>query len=120
MDRDNRWDRVEQAYDVLTLGKSEFPSFPSAKDAIEAAYARGENDEFIKASVIGDKVPMEDGDTMIFMNFRADRARQITRAFVNADFDGFARKATPKLADFVMLTSMQLTSTLPALILLKI
>ena len=56
------------------------------------------------AAKMTDKVPMEDGDTMIFMNFRADRARQITRAFVNADFDGFARKATPKLADFVMLT----------------
>ena len=104
MDRDNRWDRVEQAYDVMTIGKSEFPAFPSATAAVEAAYARGENDEFIKASVIGDNAVMEDGDSLIFMNFRADRARQITRAFVNPDFDGFARKATPKFADFVMLT----------------
>ena len=104
MDRDNRWDRVEQAYDLLPQGTSQFPSYPTIKDAIEAAYARDENDEFVKASVIGDKVAMEDGDAMIFMNFRADRARQITRAFVNPDFDGFARKVVPQLADFVMLT----------------
>ena len=104
MDRDNRWDRVEKAYDVITSGISELPSYPSIKAAIEAAYERGENDEFVQASIIGDKVTLNDGDSMIFMNFRADRARQITRSFVNADFDGFARKSTPKLADFVMLT----------------
>lgn len=104
MDRDNRWDRVEQAFNVITLGESQFDSFACAKDALQAAYDRGENDEFVKASVIGEKAPLEDGDSLIFMNFRADRARQITRSFVNADFDGFARKATPKLADFVMLT----------------
>ena len=104
MDRDNRWDRVQQAYDLLTQGKSEFASFASAEAAIQAAYDRDENDEFIKASVIGDKAPMTDGDSLIFMNFRADRARQITRSFVNADFDGFKREVTPKLASFVMLT----------------
>lgn len=104
MDRDNRWDRVEQAYDLLTQGTSQFPAYPSIKDAIEAAYARDENDEFVKASVIGEPVKMEDGDSLIFMNFRADRARQITRAFVNPDFDGFTRKYVPALADFVMLT----------------
>ena len=104
MDRDNRWDRVQQAYDLLTQGKSEFASFASAEAAIQAAYDRDENDEFIKASVIGDKAPMTDGDSLIFMNFRADRARQITRSFVNADFDGFKREVTPKLVSFVMLT----------------
>ena len=104
MDRDNRWDRVQQAYDLLTQGKSEFASFASAEAAIQAAYDRDENDEFIKASVIGDKAPVTDGDTLIFMNFRADRARQITRSFVNTDFDGFKREVTPKLASFVMLT----------------
>ncbi|MBQ9221800.1 MAG: 2,3-bisphosphoglycerate-independent phosphoglycerate mutase [Succinivibrio dextrinosolvens] len=104
MDRDNRWDRVQQAYDLLTQGKSEFASFASAEAAIQAAYDRDENDEFIKASVIGDKAPITDGDSLIFMNFRADRARQITRSFVNADFDGFKREVTPKLASFVMLT----------------
>ena len=104
MDRDNRWDRVEQAYDVITQGLSQFAPFESAAAALQAAYDRDEIDEFLKASVVGDKAPLEDGDSQIFMNFRADRARQITRAFVNADFDGFARKVTPKLADFVMLT----------------
>ncbi|KFD24526.1 2,3-bisphosphoglycerate-independent phosphoglycerate mutase [Yokenella regensburgei] len=106
MDRDNRWDRVEQAYDLMTLAKGEF-QFPTAVEALEAAYARNENDEFVKASVIRtegqEDAAMEDGDALIFMNFRADRAREITRAFVNADFDGFVRKKVVNL-DFVMLT----------------
>jgi 2,3-bisphosphoglycerate-independent phosphoglycerate mutase len=95
MDRDNRWDRVEQAYDLMTLAKGEF-QFATAVEALEAAYARDENDEFVKATVIRAEgqadAAMEDGDALIFMNFRADRAREITRAFVNSDFDGFARK----------------------------
>lgn len=104
MDRDNRWDRVEQAYNLLTSAKSEFAPFASATDALNAAYARDENDEFIKASVIGEPVKMEDGDSLIFMNFRADRARQISRAFANDDFAGFTRQARPKFSSFVMLT----------------
>ena len=102
MDRDNRWDRVQQAYDLMTQGKGEFTA-DNATDALAAAYARDENDEFVKATRIGDAAPMEDGDALIFMNFRADRAREITRAFVNADFDGFARKKVVNV-DFVMLT----------------
>lgn len=104
MDRDNRWDRVEQAYDLLTA-KGEFRA-DTAVAGLQAAYARDENDEFVKATVIraaGGDAAMEDGDALIFMNFRADRAREITRAFVNADFDGFARKKVVNL-DFVMLT----------------
>lgn len=103
MDRDNRWDRVEEAYNLLTSGVSTFSAFSSAKEALEAAYARDENDEFIKASVIGEPVKMEDGDTLIFMNFRADRARQISRAFANDDFNGFERKSRPAI-NFIMLT----------------
>ena len=106
MDRDNRWDRVEQAYDLMTLAKGEF-QFATAVEGLQAAYARDENDEFVKATVIRAEgqadAAMEDGDTLIFMNFRADRAREITRAFVNADFDGFARKKVVNL-NFVMLT----------------
>lgn len=102
MDRDNRWDRVQQAYDLMTQGKGEFTA-DNATDALAAAYARDENDEFVKATRIGEAAPMEDGDALIFMNFRADRAREITRAFVNADFDGFARKKVVNV-DFVMLT----------------
>ncbi|QKN79964.1 2,3-bisphosphoglycerate-independent phosphoglycerate mutase [Scandinavium goeteborgense] len=106
MDRDNRWDRVEQAYDLMTLAKGEFQT-DTAVAGLEAAYARDENDEFVKATVIRAAgqadAAMEDGDALIFMNFRADRAREITRAFVNADFDGFARKKVVNL-DYIMLT----------------
>ena len=103
MDRDNRWDRVEAAYNMLTLGTAEFTA-KSGVEGLENAYARDENDEFVKATVIGTPVKVEDNDTLIFMNFRADRAREISRSFVDADFDGFERKSTPKLSEFVMLT----------------
>ncbi|EIP2017283.1 2,3-bisphosphoglycerate-independent phosphoglycerate mutase [Salmonella enterica subsp. enterica serovar Enteritidis] len=103
MDRDNRWDRVEKAYDLMTLAQGEFQA-DTAVAGLQAAYARDENDEFVKATVIRAEgqadAAMEDGDTLIF---RADRAREITRAFVNADFDGFARKKVVNL-NFVMLT----------------
>lgn len=106
MDRDNRWDRVEKAYDLMTLARGEFRA-DTAVAGLQAAYARDENDEFVKATVIRAEgradAAMEDGDTLIFMNFRADRAREITRAFVNADFDGFARKKVVNL-NFVQLT----------------
>ena len=105
MDRDNRWDRVQEAYELITEGKSAFAPYADATAALAAAYAREENDEFVKASVIGSEAAvLNDGDAMIFMNFRADRAREITRSFVDADFTGFARAKQPKLADFVMLT----------------
>ncbi len=107
MDRDQRWDRVEASYNLMTQGKGLF-EYASATEALDAAYERDENDEFVKASAItdeqGQKISIKDGDSLIFMNFRADRARQFTRSFVNSDFDGFTREKTPKLADFVMLT----------------
>ena len=103
MDRDNRWDRVEEAYKLFTQAESLY-SADTALAGLEAAYARDENDEFVKATVIGEAAPISDGDAVIFMNFRADRAREITRAFVDTDFTGFERSVIPKLADFVMLT----------------
>lgn len=107
LDRDNRWDRVQQAYDLITQGKSEF-TYTTAKDALEAAYERDENDEFVQASAIinsdGSKVEVNDGDAVIFMNFRPDRARQLTNAFVEKEFDGFERSKAPALCDFVMTT----------------
>lgn len=107
MDRDNRWDRVQQAYELMTEAKGEF-TFASAVEGLQAAYARNENDEFVKATVIqaaGEPVAaMNDGDSLVFMNFRADRAREITRAFVDPAFKGFERAKVPALADFVMLT----------------
>lgn len=108
MDRDNRWERVQTAYDVLTQGAGVFTA-TSALDALEQAYARGENDEFVQATSIvptGERaVHMNDGDALIFMNFRADRAREITRALSDANFDGFARKHFPKLANITTLSS---------------
>ncbi len=104
MDRDNRWERVEAAYDVISQGHAEF-SAATAVEGLQQAYARGENDEFVKATRIGDAVVMRDGDVAVFMNFRADRARQITRALTDPEFNGFARKRYPKLESFVTLSS---------------
>jgi 2,3-bisphosphoglycerate-independent phosphoglycerate mutase len=107
MDRDQRWDRVELAYNLMVSGEAEY-QYSSATDALSAAYERNENDEFVKASTIldsnGDTIKVNDGDAMIFMNFRADRARQFSRCFTQADFSGFVRKQQPKISDFVMLT----------------
>ena len=107
MDRDNRWDRVQSAYDMLTAGTAPHQS-PDAVSGLLAAYERGEDDEFVQATLIqaNGETPavIADGDAVICMNFRADRAREITRAFVEADFDGFNRSAQPQLADYVMLT----------------
>ena len=105
MDRDNNWERVEKAYDLLTQAQGDF-TYDSAVAGLEAAYAREENDEFVKATEIRaegqESAAMQDGDAVIFMNYRADRARQITRTFVSG-FEGFERKAFPQV-DFVMLT----------------
>ena len=105
MDRDNNWDRVEVAYNVLTQANGEFTT-ATAVEGLEAAYARDENDEFVKATEIRAEgqasAAMEDGDAVIFMNYRADRAREITRAFL-ADFAGFERNTFPAV-EFVMLT----------------
>ncbi|MGC1511244.1 2,3-bisphosphoglycerate-independent phosphoglycerate mutase [Ketobacter sp.] len=107
MDRDNRWDRVEAAYNLLTSGEAEFTS-ANPVDGLLAAYERGENDEFVKPTIIAGKdqsaVTINDGDSVVFMNFRADRARELTRAMINPDFNDFQRKKVPALADFVMLT----------------
>ena len=104
MDRDNRWDRVQQAYDLIAEGKGEFTAV-NAVEGLKAAYERDENDEFVKATALGESAAtLNDGDAMVFMNFRADRAREITRAFVDTNFDGFQRAKVPTLAGFVMLT----------------
>jgi 2,3-bisphosphoglycerate-independent phosphoglycerate mutase len=109
MDRDNRWDRIELAYRMLTEGAADFRASCSA-DALRDAYARDENDEFVLPTVIcggsGDEsaAVVGDNDTVIFMNFRSDRARQLTRAFVDKGFDHFQRARVPQLSDFVTLT----------------
>jgi 2,3-bisphosphoglycerate-independent phosphoglycerate mutase len=107
MDRDNRWERVEQAYRLMTEGVAE-RMVTTALAGLEAAYEAGESDEFVKATAIvgeGEQAALiSDGDAVIFMNFRADRAREISKAFVDEDFTGFSRQVRPQLADFVMLT----------------
>jgi 2,3-bisphosphoglycerate-independent phosphoglycerate mutase len=103
MDRDNRWDRVEQAYNLIVQGQGHFHA-ATAVEGLNAAYAREESDEFVKATTIGAPARVENGDAVIFMNFRADRARELTRAFVEADFTGFTRARVPQLSGFVMLT----------------
>jgi 2,3-bisphosphoglycerate-independent phosphoglycerate mutase len=104
MDRDNRWDRVQQAYDLLTQGKADYRAL-TAEEGLQAAYDRDENDEFVKATVIGEEAAtINDGDAVLFMNFRPDRARQFSRAFVDAGFDGFERAKQPALCAFVQTT----------------
>ena len=109
MDRDNRWDRVKKAYELITEGKADRLS-TRADGAVQAAYKARETDEFISPTTViehGETAfTVDDNDTVIFMNFRADRARELAQAFVLPDheFSGFARHKQPKLAAFVMLT----------------
>jgi 2,3-bisphosphoglycerate-independent phosphoglycerate mutase len=111
MDRDKRWDRVERAWNAIVDAQSEQHA-ATGIEALEQAYARGENDEFVLPTVIDGGVPVADGDSVVFMNFRADRARQLTAAFVLDGFDGFVRARRPRLARFVSLT--EYSADLPA------
>ncbi len=107
MDRDNRWDRVQAAYELLTEGKAGY-RYDTATAGLDAAYARDENDEFVSPTVIqaeGDAdASIADGDSVIFMNFRADRARELSYAFTDKNFAGFTRNMIPQLASFVTTT----------------
>jgi 2,3-bisphosphoglycerate-independent phosphoglycerate mutase len=117
MDRDQRWDRIEQAYNLYTLGLAGYQA-PSAAAGLELAYERDESDEFVRATSIptdsGSIATIDDNDTIIFMNFRADRARQLTRAFTDPAFNHFQRLHVPKLSHFVTLTKY--ASDIPATI----
>jgi 2,3-bisphosphoglycerate-independent phosphoglycerate mutase len=107
MDRDNRWERVEKAYNLLVDGKADY-QVEEAVQGLNAAYQRDESDEFVAATAItpaGEKpARVDDGDVMLFLNYRADRARQLTKAFIDPDFDAFERKRVPHLGEFVSLT----------------
>ncbi len=112
MDRDKRWDRVEKAYDnlVLATGSRQFFS----KDALLKAYQQGETDEFVSPAVCDLTYEgMNDGDSIIFFNFRPDRARQLTQAFIDPNFDGFQRKKVLKNLSFVTMTMYDETFTAP-------
>lgn len=108
MDRDHRWPRTEAAYRLITEGHAAITA-PDAASAVTMAYARGESDEFMQPTAIvrpGERpVSVRDGDVVVFMNYRSDRARQLTRAFIEPDFSGFPRQAWPQLSAFVTLTS---------------
>jgi len=107
MDRDHRWPRIQSAYDLITQGKADYQA-ETAMQGLDLAYSRDESDEFVKSTAIlsaeGKLVRVEDGDVMVFMNYRSDRARQITRPFIEDVFDAFEREVTPKLGSFVSLT----------------
>ncbi len=115
MDRDRRWDRVERGYDAIVHGVGE--RAVSATAAIEAAYERGENDEFVAPTVIdGVDGRVRTGDPVVHLNFRADRARQLTHALVDPAFSGFDRAAPdgrPAPADLLVVTMTEYEAGLP-------
>lgn len=115
MDRDNHWDRVEKAYAALVYGEGN-PA-PNWEAAIEGSYEARVTDEFVEPAVIVDQrgeplTAVRDNDTVIFFNFRADRAREISRAFVDTEFSHFERRIRPKV-NYVMLTQYDVTINAP-------
>lgn len=116
MDRDKRWERVREAYRAMVEGRG-FQA-PSALEALQQAYGRGETDEFVKPTVITDAGGqpvgrIKSGDAVIFFNFRPDRAREITRAFVDEDFTGFERPADRPRVHFTCMTQYDKTIEAP-------
>ncbi len=116
MDRDKRWERVEKAYRALTANEGE--KAPDAITAITVSYDRDENDEFVKPTIIcdesGDPIgPICDGDGVFFFNFRADRARELTRAFIDEPFEGFERVVQPKLCGYATMTEYESSFGVP-------
>lgn len=116
MDRDKRWERIQEAYNLLTLGQAKYHA-PTAKEGLLAAYARGETDEFVQATCIHEEntlpTTISDEDIVFFMNFRSDRAREITQAFTDPQFHEFTREKIPHLQEFVCLSAYNSTFTLP-------
>ncbi|NMA38450.1 MAG: phosphoglycerate mutase (2,3-diphosphoglycerate-independent), partial [Papillibacter sp.] len=99
--REKRWERVERAYNAIVFGEGK--QEPDAVKAVAESYAAGVTDEFIEPVIVNPEGIVKDGDTVFFMNFRADRARELTRAFVDADFKEFKRRANPSV-NFICLT----------------
>ena len=117
MDRNNNWDRVAIAYQLICDGQGQYRA-ATASDALAAAYVRGEMDEFVKPTAIvpagTEPVRIEDGDAIIYANFRADRARQLSMAFTERDFDRFQRSRLPRLKNFISMTEYKAEFTFPA------
>lgn len=113
LDRDKRWERVAKAYQLIAEGEGEYTA-ANATEALDMAYQRDESDEFVQATTIGDqKVKITDGDAIIFMNFRSDRARQLSNTFIDPEFDGFPLSREIKLSTFVTLTEYKKDFTVP-------
>ena len=121
MDRDKRWERVQRAYQALTVGAGQgIFNAPSAELAVGMAYERGESDEFIQPTIIGDagspRALIQEGDAVLFFNFRADRAREITRALTQDNFSEFPRPAKfAKPGRFLCMTQYDETLPLPVM-----
>lgn len=113
MDRDKRWDRVEKAYLSIAEGQSELQA-DTATQALELAYQRDESDEFVQCTTIGEPVQVQDGDSIIFMNFRSDRARELSECFIDPVFSGFAKPRAIQLGHFVSLTEYKKDFAIPA------
>ncbi|MBI5047620.1 MAG: 2,3-bisphosphoglycerate-independent phosphoglycerate mutase [Deltaproteobacteria bacterium] len=115
MDRDNRWERIEKAYRAIKNGEGKLVQ--SAVEAVSEAYKKGETDEFVLPKVIAENnkpvATINAGDGIIFFNFRADRARELTRAFTQEDFNRFDRGIKPQLSSYVCLTEYDVTFNLP-------
>jgi 2,3-bisphosphoglycerate-independent phosphoglycerate mutase len=113
MDRDKRWERNKLAWDAIVLGRGEAPATTPA-EAVKACYAKGETDEFLKPLVFGhvNEQRVRDGDVVLFFNFRADRGRQLSLAFLRPDFDGFDREVTPQV-HYLTLTEYDATYNCP-------
>lgn len=112
MDRDKRWDRIEKAYDLFTSGTATYHA-ETAVQGLQLAYDQEESDEFVKPTSIHGKdqqpITINNGDSIIFMNFRSDRAREITRTFIEPNFNEFSRKKVIQLETFVSLTQYDIT-----------
>lgn len=123
MDRDARWDRVQKAYNALVLGEGRYADCgiknTSVIDAVEKSFTEGKTDEFVLPIVLcKDNTPVgkiEEGDRIIFFNFRADRARQLTRALTQTAFDSFKRTTFPLLSSFTTLTQYDAAFDLPSI-----
>jgi len=116
MDRDNRWDRVQPAYELISEGKADYTA-ETAVAALLDSYARDQADEFVLSTSIhpaGEQaITMKDGDSLVFMNFRSDRTRELTRAFTEQGFNEFNRERVPALSQFVCLTQYHEDFDLP-------